>query len=216
MTRLKNACRMVRQRGAALAPLTVVKRPGPAPPLNGAVEAPGLWKVPSMLNHVRNVITASRTLSYVTHGIGVVTVGAVLALCAVNAHAQDNGTTHTEATFTEVFPDTCTGELVDLTFTQDTVFHVFTDTSGGFHEEFHMVVSGEGVGETTGTVYIVHETFEEHFNVAAGESLTVVITFSLISQGGASNIKVDELLHVTLNANGTVTVSFSDMDMTCT
>jgi hypothetical protein len=146
----------------------------------------------------------------------VVTVGAVLALCAVNAHAQDNGTTHTEATFTEVFPDACTGELVGLTFTQDMVFQVFTDASGGFHEEFHMVVSGEGVGETTGTVYIEHETFEAHFNLAAGESLTEVITISLVSQGGTSNIKVYELFHATLNADGTVTVSFSDMDMTCT
>src|SRR5215471_16642969 len=107
-----------------------------------------------MQDHIRNVITASRPLSYLAHGIGVVTVGAVLALCAMKAHAQGNGaTTHIQGTFTAFVPDSCTGELVDATFTYDLVSHDFIDSSGQGHTSVHQKFSIQGVGVTTGAVY---------------------------------------------------------------
>src|SRR6516225_3073153 len=105
-----------------------------------------------MQNHIGKVITASRPVSWLAHGIGVVTVGAVVAFCAVNAHAQINGTIHTTTTAAGAFYDTCTGERVLGTLTLDEVFHDFTDSTGEVHTINHYAVSFQGVGATSGAV----------------------------------------------------------------
>jgi hypothetical protein len=169
-----------------------------------------------MLNHIRNVITASRPLSYLAHGIGVVTVGAVLALCAMNAGAQVNGaTTHFQGTFTAFMPDSCTGELLDVTFSFDLVFHDFIDSNGEEHTLTHETYSVQGVGETTGAVYTGKEIDNGTENVKPGVTGNFSEVGHITMTGGGSTLVFGFHQHITLNTNGTVTSSFDDFDIRC-
>jgi hypothetical protein len=167
-----------------------------------------------MQNHIGKVITARRLWSCLAHGIGVVTVGAVLALCCVNAQAQDNGTTHTTLTLAGAFDDLCTGEFVLGTLTIDAAFHIVTDISGSVHVSEHFAFSFQGVGETSGAVYTGKEVDDKTGNFKFGpDNETEVLRFTLTGDGSTQVVTIHS--HITFNANGTVTSTIDDVELTC-
>ena len=136
--------------------------------------------------------------------------GFLLMAAPRTAQAQGNPVQHSSGSFSVTFFDDATGEFVDINVTYKTDFHVVADGNGGFHVDVHDVYSGRGVGETSGTVYIANQTDNFSENLTAGAlNETEPLHFSMISKGGADNLEVSELLHITIDANGNVT-SFVD------
>jgi hypothetical protein len=92
---------------------------------------------------------------------------------------------------------------------------VTADSSGGTHTEMHFNVQGvSGVGLISGTQYrgIHTETHSSNSNGPAPSEFTTRIDIKLISEGSSSNLTIrDALLHVTVNANGTVTAMIDSL-----
>jgi len=88
-----------------------------------------------------------------------------------------------------------------------------TDSAGGVHWMYHAQHNLRGVGMTTGAKYQVVSSFTQHFNTKYGSAYewTFENTSPLISQGKESNMIFTIRNHITINANGEVTVSFAEM-----
>jgi hypothetical protein len=75
-----------------------------------------------------------------------------------------------------------------------------------------------GIGETTGVTY--HgtgvSTLSQHVSLVDGSANgTFVSRFDFVGQGSVPNFFMDEVMHITANANGTVTASFDVLDTSC-
>jgi hypothetical protein len=94
---------------------------------------------------------------------------------------------------------------------------VTVDARGGTHTEMHFNVQGvSGVGLITGTQYrgIHTETHSSNSDGPAPSEFTTRIDIKLISEGASSNLTIrDVLLHVTVNADGTVTATIDDVTL---
>lgn len=107
------------------------------------------------------------------------------------------------------------GEVVQLSGTLHVVDHV-TATSNGFHIQHHENPQGvTGTGLTTGDSYQATGAVTFHANLAAGEAASLTRSFRVIGQGPASNFTVHENDHLTVNANGEVTVDRDDISIEC-
>jgi hypothetical protein len=118
-----------------------------------------------------------------------------------------------------VFEDICG---LDLTHTDGNLHIVLSFTenknriSGGFHfqpqgaklvDEFGRVYSGTGIGRGH---------FSEPFDPDTGTAtFTSVDSFKLIGHGDAPSLLVQAVSHVTVNANGDVTVEFERLSEQC-
>ena len=100
-----------------------------------------------------------------------------------------------------------TPELIYLSGSVLFVTHVTLDAGGHFHAVFHHNSQGmNGVGLTTGAQY--REIVGGQAVQAEGElgrQFTLIYRGRLISQGPAGNAQIAEVIHYTVNANGTVT-----------
>jgi hypothetical protein len=107
----------------------------------------------------------------------------------------------------------CTGELVELNGTIHLVSQTQPDGSVVGHFNYQGVT---GVGLTSGITY--YATAVDHFYLSAPFpwSINSMRNFRLISQRGDSNLLVTILYHITVNANGEVTVSIDSLEMQCT
>lgn len=75
-----------------------------------------------------------------------------------------------------------------------------------------------GVGSITGDKYQGTGVTREDLNVANGffpENLTFVNNFRIIGQGAANNLLVHENNHITVNANGAITVNQVNLSIAC-
>ena len=110
------------------------------------------------------------------------------------------------------------GEIVDLSGD----LHVLTtltingnNVSGNTHGQPQGI---SGTGETTGAKYqatgITTENFKGSFQNGQFTD-TFVNNFRIIGQGPGNNYLVHEVAHVTVNANGTVTVLFDNPTIDC-
>src|SRR5262245_21392461 len=75
-----------------------------------------------------------------------------------------------------------------------------------------------GTGQTTGDTYVTNGTLNESFNDSltngqANETVTEHVNYN--GQGSAPNLTFHELVHVTVNANGDVTVSTTTISIEC-
>lgn len=112
-----------------------------------------------------------------------------------------------------------TGEVVHLSGTFMMLYHVTDDGAGGFHLKLLEVQQGvRGVGETTGDHYV--SSFVNLFNYNEGSgSLPITSTQQVVyrvdgpGQGNESLIRIRN--HSTLNANGTMTVTFDEFSSEC-
>jgi hypothetical protein len=75
-----------------------------------------------------------------------------------------------------------------------------------------------GTGETTGAKYQATGVTQQSFknSLQNGQAnLTFVNNFRIIGQGPENNFLVHETLHITINANGTTTVSHDNFSVDC-
>jgi hypothetical protein len=111
--------------------------------------------------------------------------------------------------------DACTGEGVHVSGTIHLVTLLTEDANGGTHAQMHFNVQGvSGVGVVSGTKYrgIHNETHASNSGRPAPSEFTTRIDIKLISEGSSSNLTIrDALVHVTVNADGSVTASIDNL-----
>ena len=111
------------------------------------------------------------------------------------------------------------GEDVHVTGQANLVFHVTLDNTGGAHIKLHGNYQGViGTGLTTGDKYQATAAINEVGFVQKGDEdrqVTFLTKINLIGQGDASNFLALSHIHVTVNADGTVTVLFINLSLEC-
>jgi hypothetical protein len=147
--------------------------------------------------------------------LAALTSGLVLA----DAARGDNGMTRTVAYYTGQTIDLnpCTGEQELLQGRIVTLFHLFSDASGGQHLNGSAVAQDlVATGLTSGNVF--HEVQASPFVVqttAGANVVTITGHFKLVGPGGVSFVeRVVE--HVTVRPDGTVAASFDRIVFECT
>jgi len=108
----------------------------------------------------------------------------------------------------------CNGETVTFSGIDHFTMHVTFDGAGGFHSKAHDNIHVTATG-SLGNSYEGNQEDNSPFNGRVGLEQTFGVTFSEISTGSAPNFEVHLLQHITVNANGTVTVFFSNSTSNC-
>jgi hypothetical protein len=111
----------------------------------------------------------------------------------------------------------CSGEDVHIFGTLDIIVQTTTDSRGGLHVSFHLTPHLTGEGLSTGLEYIpVGPTQFVNFVDGTAPSVSAGVNIvNLISPGASGNLVLTETLHVTVNADGTVTVDFDNVRAAC-
>ena len=108
------------------------------------------------------------------------------------------------------------GEEVQLTGTIHDLFHLSFDNAGGVHVKAHRNPQGvTGVGLTTGDSYRATGVTQFTFNAKVGVQDTFVNNFRIIGRGRGNNLLAHELVHITVNANGTITTMQDRVSIDC-
>jgi hypothetical protein len=145
---------------------------------------------------------------------------ATLAIAIVPANAAVTRNDITEIDLTVFVPCAAggAGEIVNLTGPLHTVV-TFTingnNVSGYVHYQPQGIV---GTGETTGAKYQATGITQESFkgSIQNGQfNDTFVNNFKIIGQGPSNNFLVHETFHITINANGTLTVFHDNLSIDC-
>jgi hypothetical protein len=144
---------------------------------------------------------------------GIALVVPCAAVTAAQAAKQDN--------FRLEFPSTeanpCTGEFVDLNVKLHIVI-TSTVNRNNVSGTFHLNLSAQGVGQTTGTHYAGTEVDHDSFkgSLQNGQyTATSGVTFHLNAPKGRNNWVIIGMTHITVNANGDVTASFDRVSESC-
>ncbi len=110
------------------------------------------------------------------------------------------------------------GEIIDLSGPLHTLIST-TVTGNSVSGYFHFQPQGlSGTGETTGAKYNGTGVTEQSFksSLQNGQAnLTYVNNFRIIGQGAGNNYLVHETLHITINADGTLTVFHDNFSIDC-
>ena len=174
---------------------------------------------------------ATRSWRRMVIAVGAATLG-VAALAAPSAQAQavvthSNETIH--VTNFQVALGTCVnsgnGELLLVTGTLHNTSALRTDGQGGFHVTLHTnLVNMTGVGTSSGDSYRVTDTAggfgsrtDAYF--PSGTAFPRIVTQSsdvrFISTGSGDNLLIRNTFHLTINANGDVTVDDPTFEQIC-
>jgi len=136
----------------------------------------------------------------------------------VSRPAQGAVVTNVVVPFAGTFVNPCNGENVLFTGDLHMLFAVTLDQNGGFHFNLHdngQGISGTGAG--TGLKYQI--PMADHTGLFEGGPLPAVVTitetFEMISQGSTQNFYLKSLFHITINANGILTVDNFSVDTAC-
>jgi hypothetical protein len=149
-----------------------------------------------------------------------VAVAAVFLGCALTASAAVT-TNDSQPLSSAIFVPCAaggTGELVDLTGSLH-LLSTLTVNANVVSVSTHFQPQGaRGVGETTGSVYeatgVTHDRVSFQLDNGHGET-SFVNNISVIGHGGAPNFRIHETTHVTMAADGTVTVSHDNVSVDC-
>jgi urease alpha subunit len=132
------------------------------------------------------------------------------------------GTVTTRETFdtTIVAFEPCAGEDVAFHLREQRVRHTTVDANGVIHDlEVTNDKGTRAVGLVTGRVWNQTGATVNHINIDLTEddvdNQTIVNTLNLIGPGSTPNIKVQEVFHVTVNAQGVITSLFVRMRTSC-
>jgi hypothetical protein len=108
------------------------------------------------------------------------------------------------------------GELVTLSGYLHVLIQITENNGGGFHVKTHFQPQGiSGVGTVTGDKYQATGVTQDELNVAAGVEETFINNFRIIGQGPGNNLLIHETFHITINANGDVTVFVDNVSAEC-
>lgn len=112
--------------------------------------------------------------------------------------------------------DNCNGEFVDFETKRKWVTTITNDGARGFHVGLHRAWRGTGVGQDTGTEYTLNWPWQQQqYTRGFPFTLTRTANNNLISKGKADNRIFKGTRHITVNANGDVTVDFNDITLEC-
>jgi hypothetical protein len=145
---------------------------------------------------------------------------AALAIFIMPANAAVTVNTTTEINITVFVPCAVggAGENVDVSGPLH-VLMSFTMNGNNISGKFHFQPQGvTGTGETTGDKYqgtgVTQQTFTASLQNGQA-NVTFVNNFRIIGQGPGNNYLVHETMHITFNADGTVTVNFDNLSIDC-
>ena len=108
----------------------------------------------------------------------------------------------------------CNGETVTFDGVDHFTIQLTLDGAGGFHAKTHDNIHVTATG-SLGNSYEGNQEDNNEFNGKVGFEQTFGVTFSEISKGSAPNFEQHFLQHITVNANGTVTVFFTNFTSNC-
>ena len=110
------------------------------------------------------------------------------------------------------------GEVVDLTGDLHVLTTLSINGTMASGMEHFQPQGVRGVGETTGDVFQGTGVTREHFslNLVDGRGETSFVdSFNIIGHGGSVNYRVRQVSHVTVSADGTVTVTHDQFSVDC-
>lgn len=155
-----------------------------------------------------------------TRPTAIVCVLAVLASAILPANAAVQVNDRTDISLSVFIPCAAggAGEVVDLAGPLHTVI-TFTINGNNVSGFFHFQPQGiSGTGETTGDKYQATGVTQESFknSLQNGQAnFTFVNNFRIIGQGPGNNFLVHETMHLTINADGNVTVFHDNFSIDC-
>jgi len=150
----------------------------------------------------------------------IICVVAALATVILPASAAIEMNDETDINLTVFIPCAAggVGEVVDLAGPLHTLI-TFTINGNNVSGFFHFQPQGiSGTGETTGDKYQATGVTQESFKTSLQNgqaNLTFVNNFRIIGQGPGNNFLMHETLHITINANGTLTVFHDNFSVDC-
>lgn len=108
------------------------------------------------------------------------------------------------------------GENVLMSGELHTLINFRADNNGGFGVKMHYQPQGlVGTGSVTGDKYQGTGVTQQNGNVKAGEEFTFINNFRMVGQGPGNNFSVQEKVHYTINANGTLTSTHDRLTVDC-
>jgi hypothetical protein len=113
--------------------------------------------------------------------------------------------------------DTCSGDTITYTGTEHDVFDT-TVNGNTVHSVEHSNIHVTATGSPSGASYVGDQSSNdtENFNLTSPqEEFDVTFIFSAIGQGRTPNQQFMETQHLTVNADGTITVNRVDLSSTC-
>jgi hypothetical protein len=148
----------------------------------------------------------------------VVTAALALSVLPANAAKQFNQTDEINLSVFVPCADGGAGEVVDLSGPLHTLI-TYTITGRNVSGTTHSQPQGiTGVGESTGDKYqatgVTSNSFKMSFQNGRATQ-TYINRFDIIGQGPGNNFRIQETIHYTFNANGTVTVFFDNVIVEC-
>lgn len=155
------------------------------------------------------------------------TLAMILLTCSVAEAAYAQATTSTTQTFlpfTEVIRNTCANGGAGEDVLISGIFHIqqHSTTNGNrISQHAHLQAQGvKGVGLTTGHVYrrITVLRITENLplpNEAGAEMFTVIDNFLLVGPGPDNDVRARQIRHLTINANGEITSTTSNISILC-
>jgi hypothetical protein len=145
---------------------------------------------------------------------------ALLAALAITPVYAQGG--HSTDRFTEDFDfvipadEGCTGEAVHVYGPIDVTVQTTTDKNGATHLATHYTPHLTALGLSSGTRYLaVGPTQIVSFDAGAQTVFNVANIIIAIAPGSGDNFILTEVVHVTLNAGGEVTVEFDRVNVAC-
>jgi hypothetical protein len=142
-----------------------------------------------------------------------IVVLALAALAAVPAAAEVTSNVRVDISGSIANP--CNGEIVNFAGTAHYVFRTTVDANGGLHVGVNANAQVKGTGATTGAKYVANEQLHQQINLAGAGTTTLVHNLALKGQGQVPNFVLMERVHVTVNANGEVTVDRTESSSEC-
>ncbi len=101
----------------------------------------------------------------------------------------------------------------------DGTYHIISDFNiigdGRVHGRFHINAKGKGTGLVSGAKYEWNDAINDAFNAAIGVTETFTQNWKVIGQGSATDFTLKQKFHITINANGELTVLRGDFVAEC-
>lgn len=149
--------------------------------------------------------------------LGIAGVLSLLMTAPVGANASTSTfETSVPVAITVFIP--CAADTVLLTGNLHILMTITSDSNGGFHFSSLFNPQGiSGIGSPSGAKY--QGTGETRFDTQTSGpppfNFTFVNNFNIIGQGPGNNFLVHENVHITVNADGTLTTSIDNFSFSC-
>ena len=147
--------------------------------------------------------------------VSVLTFAAALLILSIPARAAN--TANVTTPISGLFTDACSGDILSFTGTAHDVMST-TVNGNTVHFVLHANIHITATGSPSGASYVGDQSLNEteNFNLTSPqEELDLTNILTAISQGSTPNLLILETDHLTVNANGNVTVNSIDISTAC-